>query len=78
MFLVQHPDDDLEAIVDSTLGENMEAFFMGARVVFATKEEDNAFRTDSRLPNMCRKPLVSVTHDLGDLPINVLVYRQRK
>jgi hypothetical protein len=78
VFLVQAPDDDLEAIVDSTLGENVEAFFMGARVVFTTREEDNAFRSDSRLPNMCRKPMVSVTHDLGDLPIKVLVYRQRR
>ena len=75
VFLVDAPDSDLEAIFEATLAESADPFFMGARVIFATREEDSAYRNDTRLPMMCRKPLVSVNHELGDLPIKILVYK---
>ena len=76
-FMVESPDSDIEAVVEGTLEEDAGPFFFGSSVSFLTYEQNERIRSDTRLPAVCRKPLITFTHQLQGLPVTIKVYRQR-
>ena len=81
VFIVDAVDSDLEAMLEGTLEEDIEPFFFGCNVSFATEEQNERARKDMTLPLVCKKPLKKFTHELtmgsnGEKQtVTVMVYR---